>query len=262
MKLISLNVNRFAGLLSCECTDHCVSMAQTPKANEIADAVKEWLAADRENIVFLEEVPYAARRKRRALYDEFVASFLGKGYRIILPNRKAPIFCTLAVVREESGWDAMPCAFTKDYQNRYVLARHSSGLCVLGLHAPIQGSYNKPEAVEAFFEALREYAAIKIREERAGMVILGDMNVHSGKPCVYYDIFNAIRSGAEDSGPGDGLGYRDLVPDGQITYFPNGNTLDHVLVSPALEGNAAVQVMPREALELSDHAAVLVDVDI
>lgn len=259
MKLISLNVNRFAGLLSCDCTDYCVSMAQTPKANEIADAVKEWLAAGADNIVILQEVPYAARRKRRALYDQFAASFLDQGYKIILPHRKAPIICTLAIVREDSGWLGVPCALTKDYQNRYVLARHQSGLYVLGLHAPIEGNGNTAQDVEAFFAALREYAG-RNREER--MVILGDMNVHSGKPCVYYDIFNAIRSGAEDSRPGDGLGYRDLVPDGQITYFPNGNTLDHVLVSPALEGNAAVQVMPREALELSDHAVVLVDVDI
>ena len=41
-----------------------------------------------------------------------------------------------------------------------------------------------------------------------------------------------------------------------------GHTLDHVLTAPALRDRVAAQVIPQDVLELSDHAAITVIVDI
>lgn len=144
---------------------------------------------------------------------------------------------------------------TTGYTNKYVeLMNENFGLYLMGIHAPAEGSYNKPEDVRKFFDNLKTYAE-KCRDER--LIILGDMNVHSEKPCPYLTIFNSIRS-AEHGG----LGYCDKISDGEITHFPTGHTLDHVLVSPALQDKATVtaQVMSRDELELSDHAVIIVDI--
>lgn len=56
------------------------------------------------------------------------------------------------------------------------------------------------------------------------------------------------------------MGYSDAIPGEPITFFREGTTIDHVLVSPALS-KVTAKVIPREVLQLSDHAVIIVDVD-
>ncbi len=87
-------------------------------------------------------------------------------------------------------------------------------------------------------------------------VILGDMNVHSAKSSVYYDVFHQIRTDIAEGG----LGYADLVPDDVETFFPGHTTIDHVLVSPELKDKADAKVYSKKELCLSDHAVIVVDI--
>lgn len=255
MRIMSLNVNRFSGLERWNSTDTFENLDQCPKAREIIRAIEDRLGSDAENIAVLQEVPYMDSPIRNgvtcSLYDQFAAELSARGYEILPPEGKG-LTCTLAVVRWDSGWSSASCAFVQDYRNKYVLAERN-GLLVLGVHAPAEPG-NAPGDVKAFFDGLAEYAR-KNRDKR--LVILGDMNVHSEKPCSYYTVFHSIRTETQKGG----LGYSDKVRDGVSTHL-TGHTIDHVLLSPALERECTVaaEVIPQEELPLSDHAVIVVDV--
>jgi len=238
-----------------------LSLDQCPKAEEILETVDKILREDSENIVLLEEIPYMCspirEGNKRELYRRFEEKLNEKGYQII-PQAKKARSCTIAVVNKNSDWSLEPrSTFMEDYQNRFVTVRHErTGLLVLGLHAIAEDNkWYRPKEVKAFFNRLQNYAG---EHAQGKTVILGDMNVHSEEPCNYYKIFHSICTEVEK----DGLGYMDLIPDSTETYFPCHTTIDHVLVSAALKGKATARVYPKEELCLSDHAVIVVDIQV
>ncbi len=141
----------------------------------------------------------------------------------------------------------------KDFRNKFVeivLIKWKDELRLLGIHAPTE-QYEKEHnrAVKAFFEDLRKYA-VGIKETH--FIIVGDLNVREGVSSIYLDQIHEIKK----------EGYPDEIKDGEITYFRNGHTIDHVLVSPALQGNVSARVIPQEEIQLSDHAVIIVDINI
>lgn len=258
MKIMSLNVNRFSGMKQPGYTDAMNELTQCPKAEEIIGAIKRHMGSDTGNIVVLQEIPYMRRpvsaEAVRRLYGRFERELSDSGYEIFPPLGNG-LTCTLAIAGKNSGWRSAACDFGRNYRNKYVAIEHPAlGLSVLGVHAPVENRYNRPEDVGAFFEGMYQYAR---RNRGKRLVILGDMNVHSAKACSYFTIFDAIRKSREHGG----LGYTDQVKDGQRTYFRGGTTIDHVLASPALSPDGVTaQVVPQEKLPLSDHAVIFADI--
>lgn len=233
MKIMSLNVHRF----------FAVYPEEGSWQKEIIAAVKMFLNMDPGGIVFLYEIPRRYHKTQR------LEALFGTSYQMICSGNA--YFFTLAISKRKLENDQSDVLTDSvGFFNRYIEVV-DNGLNILAVHAPLENNYNKNRAkdVKKFFEALKEYA-----EKNAGKrtVILGDLNVHSGKPNNdYYRIFKEIQTS---------WGYSDLVSDGTPTYFPNGNTLDHVLVSSELEEKVTAKVIAQEDLELSDHAVVIVDI--
>lgn len=239
MKIVSLNVHQFE---------------ESSWQKKIIAVVKQFLLMEPDGVVFLYEIPgrYYKTRELEALFGPY--------YQIKYSGRGA--FFTIAIhaiQKKNGGWSPLnDFSHGKDYKNRYMeLRSEQCELRVLGVHAPLEKreepKYN--EAVKTFFDKLYEYAKTHCKEKT---IILGDMNVHSGMPCDYYNTFHSIRT---EAGKG-GLGYTDLVKDGTITYFPNGHTLDHALVSPELKDKVTAKVYAQKELELSDHAVIVIDIQI
>lgn len=258
MKIISLNVNRLSGMEERDYTDSFASLDKCPKANELIAFVKGFLYGEPDGVVFLYEIPFCKCNRERRLYQNFRNRFPEEQYRISAPGRKGQS-CTLAICNKACGWTPKNNIFGKEtgYTNKYLeLVNENFGLHLMGIHAPVESNYNKPEDIQKFFDAMRKYAE-EYKDE--SLIILGDMNVHSEKPCSYFTTFDTIRKSVTDGG----LRYCDKIADGEITHFPTGHTLDHVLVSPALQDKATVtaRVISRAELELSDHAVIIVDIE-
>lgn len=266
MKIMSLNVNKFQ-------TEYLMTGSW---AMAILLIVKEFLKNNPNGAVFLYEVP-------RGLSPEELRKILSP-YDVV-PSPLGKYFYTVAVIKNaNSVWT--DCKHKKgkedtedvfivgyddkgreNYANRYVELvkelNNKKKLRLLGLHAPNEPRSKEKEdewemigderihkPTKSFFDRLKEYAE-KNKAEK--LIILGDMNVHSKEPCTYFYTFNDIRKDRKDGG----LGYSDLVKDGTPTY-KNGNTLDHVLVSPELKGKVTARV--EEDIILSDHAVIIVDI--
>lgn len=136
----------------------------------------------------------------------------------------------------------------------------SKNIHILGIHAP-DGN--------AFLEEVKKYA---ISHKGEKVIILGDFNVttndqrieeagrgklpHSNEILKRYKWYETMI--AE---PGE-VGYTDAVDKNTITYFPARTTVDHVLLSPPLKDKCKkAKVFSQSALELSDHAAIIVEID-
>lgn len=272
MKIISLNVNRFSGMKNPDFTNGFESLDQCPKANEITAYVKEFFDENPGGIVFLQEVPFMespiGKEKKRALFEAFQKDLLDAGCKIILPVGNG-IICTLAIVKESKEnniWEEIRCPFCKDYTNRFVEVGYGN-LRILSIHAPDD---------MGVLDKLQEYAQ-ENKEQK--LIILGDFNIATNvwrakqRICEMRD---AVRKGDKEKLL-KGIdfferlmvyrdlirtGYSDAVKDDPITYFTAGTTIDHVLSSPALEGKVTADVIHQDELELSDHAAIIVDIDI
>lgn len=238
MKIMSLNVNQFQVL----------RLSEGCWAKEIIALVKGFLFGNPDGVVFLYEVP-----ERFCESGEFAKAM--STYKIEIPDRKnnnAPFFRTAAIIgkgkekRDECKWEKR-VGFSvgedgRDQWNRYIeLSYKDSELYLLGVHAPC----GKPK----FFARLKKYAH---QNKNKPFIIVGDLNVHEKEPSIYLDQIHEIVN----------LGYSTEIKDGEITYFPNGHTIDHVLVSPELKDKTTAYVIPQEILELSDHAVIIVDVQI
>lgn len=79
------------------------------------------------------------------------------------------------------------------------------------------------------------------------------MNADTIEGSTYGDILKAIKEEAY-SLPVEELG------ENTVTYFSKGTRIDHVLASPALS-RVTAKVIPREVLELSDHAVIIVNIE-
>lgn len=249
MKIMSLNVNQFRVL----------RLSQGCWAKDIVAFVKKFLCEDINNVVFLYEVPYYAGASGQfyhilELFEDFCEEFPNHSY---MKNYSADraYFCTLAITNKGSGWEAVDavCRFgVKDeeekdiFKNRFVELVYKDGgaeaLRVLGVHAPLK---------DPFLETLTDYIKKVTEEKRCSrFMVLGDLNCHRKESSSHRRCLNKMEQ------------YLcDLIEDKTITYFPGGTTVDHVLISQGLKGSVTAQAIPKVALELSDHAVVIVNIE-
>lgn len=279
MKIMSLNVNRFSGREDRDYTNSITSLDKCPKANEIIAFIKGFLCGDSDNVVFLHEVPYWKGEVRdrgfrwteeRRLYQNFCCSFPMKQYEISSPRRKA-YSCTLAIWNKKGGWGPENYVLGSsdnlrqktNYANKYIeLKGHN--LRLMGIHAPLVG----PRPFD-FLRALEKYSE---GPDDQKVIILGDFNIATNewrakerkeqmekgeKVAECEDFFKRWKWLLETM---PSTGYFDIVDPETPTYFWEKTTIDHVLVSPALKDKVTAQVIPREILELSDHAVIIVDI--
>ncbi len=267
MKIMSLNVNNFGGLLfkkpiwsdnrsKQEYNEEMRLFQNDPLRVNAAEAVISTIReVETPDVVVFQEFDVNAPAGRRT-FELLVEC----GYRPIYPDEEKEISgnYSITMIFAKKQLKVIPYASPKimiggktKWEWRWCVA-NIDGLMMFGVHAPTRG---RDDNIQKFFDKLQECSK-KNRTEKA--ILLGDMNVHSKKPCSFFTTFDAIRKNSEG-----GLGYSDEIKDGQITYFPAGTTIDHVLVSPALKDNVtAVKVFEQKELELSDHAVIVVDVDL
>lgn len=247
MKIISLNVNKFEPL----------HLTWSNKAKEILDMARKYLDEDENNVVLLQEFP---TRFIGELKDE-----LGENYEVIKPDHKGRAYgYTIAITTKESGWELQDKGDFKQekrrsgticYENKFVEIKNEIGhkqLRILGIHAPWQGKRIDND-ITTFWRALVRYANQK-KDEKECFIIVGDMNADTIKGSVYYEEMNEIKK----------AGYIMAVEelgDDVITYFHKETRIDHVMASPALEGKVTATVEPKEKLELSDHAVIIVNIE-
>lgn len=245
MKIMSLNVNQFRPI-------PVRGIFAEAKTKEIIAFIKAFLFSNQNNVVFLQEVQKWLITK--GTLESMLNGTMGKKFfKIIVPLCKtSPYTYTVAIIREGSGWEEQVDGFKSIndglFENRFLeIKQDELELRLLGVHAPLESKYRKPEDVQKFFDALKIYAKNNTNEK---LMILGDLNCHKGEKSTH-------KSDLEEMSEH----FPDLVGDTDITYFPGGTTIDHVLISKELERKTVAQVIPREILELSDHAVIIVTID-
>ena len=273
MRIMSLNVNRFSGMKDRDYTKSFTKLDECPKANEIVVFVKGFLCGNPDGLVYLYEIPYCRAKTERPLYGEFLSQFSEKNYKCAIPkdNDRADS-CTIAIWNKNDRVGETyirQCNFrrgTPDFRNKFIelaIERGNSVMRVLGIHAPSEmkkgaisddkkrEEYN--QAVKIFFEDLKNYA---VDRKSTPFILAGDLNVREGVKSIYLEQIHEIIK----------AGYSAEIKDGEITYFmkgpTKGTTIDHVLVSPVLKDRVTAYVVPQEILKLSDHAVIIVDVQI
>jgi len=264
MKIMSLNVNRFIPL----------GFLEGSKGREIIICIKLFLLNDIDNVVFLQEVP-------PSLIGELENTLNGKAKEekkifevikpILDPFRQANAY-TVAIKREESKWGRVDefrqkkREFEKNkefkdkgnpwyYENKFIEIKNDDlNLQLLGIHAPWQEKVDN-NSITVFFNAIEDYAKNK-SDHPQRFVIIGDLNADTKETSVYHETLEHIEN----------MRYLLAVKElgDVITQFKYKTRIDHVLVSPALRDEVKVtaQVIPKEVLELSDHAVIIADVNL
>lgn len=246
MKIMSLNVNQFRPVPDRDL------FAET-KTREIIAIAKAFLYSDPDNVVFLQEVQNWLIKGELENMLNGVLPESSKPFKVISHKLDSPRWAyayTVAIIRrqEDSNWE-LADEFKNNglFENRFLEIRQDKlNLHLLGVHAPLEDNYRKPENVQKFFDALKKYAKNNTDKR---LVILGDLNCHRGKKSTHKKDLEEMEKYLFD-----------LVKDTDITYFSGKTTIDHVLISKELESKAVAQVIPREILELSDHAVIIVDI--
>jgi endonuclease/exonuclease/phosphatase family metal-dependent hydrolase len=141
-----------------------------------------------------------------------------------------------------------------------VVAAQLTGLRVLGVRVPWYKSHERDLLLKA--REWLESAAAQLRHEPA--VILGDLNVRAGARRGRGEYFQRIlNNGWQRAAPAEGSSYP-----GRIS---KGSQIDHVLVTSQCRVRSAEYVVsvdrftlagPPPPMALSDHAALVVEVDI
>ena len=257
MKIMSLNVNQFQVL----------KLQEGSWVKEILVLIKVFLYDNPDGVVFLYEIP-----ERFWKTGDLESALVP--YEVIYSGR-GKIF-TVAIKSKDNIWirptqDKFSCP--AGYENRYTeLCHQKSEIRVLGIHAPMNGSYDNDG--EVFLGAVEAHA--KCIDQ---LIIVGDFNITTNKwrtkeieeKLKTTKSQKAIRECKEfyarqkwllEAMPS--IGYSDAVQGDPPTYFwkdGRGTTIDHVLVSESLTKNVRrVKVFAQRELELSDHAAIIVDI--
>lgn len=276
MKIMSLNVNKFCP----------VSILEGSKVHEIIDIIIKFCIRDKDNVVFLQEVPCGFVEDLRNVINRKLKD-KDKEFRLEVRNPEIEQHnnertYTIAIFRDDSKWEPIE-EFKKEkrniekekkveefndrnkrngqpypwfYENKFIEIKNETlQLQLLGVHAPWQRE-KEPNSITIFFEALKQYAYEK---QKVKFVIVGDLNADTVEGSTYCEEMNAIR---------DKCGYTlavEALGKGTITYRSsekNCGRIDHVMASPALTDRVTAQVIPWEVLELSDHAVIIIDVQI
>lgn len=274
MKIMSLNVNRFSGMKERDFTNLFENLDECPKANEIIAFVKEFLNRNPDGVAFLHEIPYWKSKGRgkdfkwigiRSLYQKFCECF-SEQYEIFPKQTQEAYSRTLAIVRKDKGWAEAPCIFVNGYQNKYSMLKREDGLCILGIHAPREYS---------FLEGMEKYVE---RHKNWNLIILGDFNIATNlkRTKKWAQELEEAKREKDTKKINDceeffarqtwllktmsNIGYTDAIEGERITYFKAKTTVDHVLVSPTLQGKVAADAISLEP-ELSDHAVIIVKIE-
>lgn len=239
MRIISLNVNQFAG--NGDITDTSKLEELNTFSREIIAFIKGFFIGNKEGIVILQEIPYwnYKNKKTRVLFDKFCDEFSDKRYKIITPHSIRANIVTLAITNNESGWNETN-EFekkVKDFKNRFVEIKNDNGVQLLGVHMPINPENAQENTL--FWEELIKYSHGKTSDR---FMIVGDFNAHIG-PCDYRKQFVNIIS----------KGYTDVIREGTVTFFKGNTMVDHILISPQIamgEGKSLPEIY-------SDHAIIV-----
>lgn len=252
MKIMSLNVNQFRAL----------RLSEGCWAKDIVAFVKRFLSEDNNNVVFLYEVPYYAGAGRNyygilELFNDFLKEFPSDIFEIHYSTEKA-YFCTMAITNKGNKWKPtnneggfkVVEEEKEIFKNRFVELVYGDRddnekkLRVLGVHASL---------TPPFLESLTNYIyeVLPMEKSPSRFIVLGDLNCHRGEKSSHQDYLKKMETRL-----------CDLIEDKTVTYFPGGTTIDHVLVSDRLKDSVTAQAIPKVVLELSDHAVIIVDVDL
>lgn len=246
MTIVSLNVNQLIAR----------SLAAGCQAREIIAFVKGVLLVGKDNVVFLYEVPFYEGANGhfsgiKQIHDEILAEF--EKYEVFGATEREAYFCTLAIANKESGWeretgDARFQVYEEDKkgkkepvkQNRFMELTHRSGLRVLGVH----GSQDA-----CFLQHLVNYVGASSQK----FMLIGDLNLHTGKKCGKRKDLQTLQELL-----------CDITPEDTTTFFAakEKKVIDRALVSSDLVDKSTMKVLSREKLELSDHAVIVVDIQV
>lgn len=272
MKIRTLNVNRFSGMKQPKKekgvwvwhTDRLDELKDCPKAVSIIESVKNFLGEEPDGVVVLQEIPYCGKwdevkhclwqnNKERRLYKNFRQAFPEEQYNLSQPGKIA-YSCTLAIWNKGRWKEQKDISdvFHKGTASNKVsaLIHIETNLKLLGIHAPKDMS---------FLYNVRKYAG-KYKEEM--LIIIGDFNIATNEWRLKEmeedrEFLERRRWLLEDMNK---IEYSIVSDTERPTNLINSETIDHVLVSPALAKKTSADV--KDDLELSDHAVIIADIDI
>lgn len=203
--------------------------------------------------------------------------FIEHGYKPIYPDKESAISGSFSITMmfvKDQLQDVDPCVNPKIRLNGELRWDWKwcivciNNLTIVGIHAP---------SGQTFLDKVQEYAYENREQE---IIILGDFNIaindwrasekekelEQAKICGNQEKITDCEEFFERRNwllkTMLSIGYSDAVKGDSPTYFPKGTTIDHVLVAPALKDKVTVDVCPKEKIELSDHAVIIVEVDI
>lgn len=239
MKIMSLNVNQFAGMGEIEDTKYLQEL--NSYAEEIIALVKEFLLKNDTGIVILQEIPcwdFICEGKR-SIYDCFYHAFDEELYVIFQPQNIRANIITLGIANKNGGWKEEKEGIVNhitDFKNKLVELSNSDGGRLIGVHMPIDPKNEKEN--KKFWRDVCLYLQNSSRRPD----LAGDFNAHEGD-CDYREQYKAILD----------AGYQDMVPENAVTFVKGGRGIDHILV-PAGKVFPEAEVLP---VSFSDHAAVV-----
>ncbi len=258
MKIMSLNVNNFGGdtekprwdkyTIKNEYWAELREFQNDPKRIEVAREITNMIRVELPDVVVFQEFDVNAPAGKQTIND------LGEyGYLTIYPDKERP--------ESIRGNCSITMMFTKKdnverYRSPELKAWKWCGikiddLMIIGIHAPEEMK---------FLRNVQEWAKSHDEEK---VIILGDFNITTNK-C-------RIEEKKEDKAflervqwllsTMPSIRYSDTIVGEPITYFNQKTTIDHVLVSPGLQGKTMTRVCSKEEHELSDHAVIIVNIE-
>lgn len=234
MKILSLNVNQFAGSGNPNTTSGLKEL--NVFAKEIICLIKGFLMGNDTGIVVLQEVPC-----RDSIYSLFHSAFSENDYKIFEPLCKQARFVTLALASKESDWKLVEDGLakkTKDYQNRIIEVHNNSGLYMLGVHMPYNPKDEKD--IKKFWGILYTY----LNNNPNTYILAGDFNAN--EVGCYKDQYKNILD----------IGYEDIIPEGSITYRAE-SFIDHFLIPKNIQ--LTKSKVWQNDFSFSDHAIMVTD---
>lgn len=237
MKIMSLNVNQFAGRGNFKDTKNLEAL--NGNAREIIALVKGFLLGNDNGIVILQEVPCwdFGRRCTRRLYDCFCAEFDRTLFEIFEPAELHAHIVTLAITNRGAGWNKIYdfAERVADFKNKFLEMEDRKGRRLVGVHMPIC-----PENEKENRKFWRDFLVYVSSPQKP--VLAGDFNAYEAGCDYNGEEYTALLKS----------GYCDLVPAYAVTYI-GGTKIDHILV-PEGESNSGAKVL---TVAFSDHAAVV-----
>ena len=268
MKIFDLNVNNFGGIHD-----------KKPQINEFSSpweykAERDTFQKDSQRVVAMEAIACAIKKEKPdvVILQEFdVNAPAGKKLaQRLYESSYCPIY---PHKEEEDAFEKTPSItimFVKNFAvDRYFSPgseRKAWKWCGIGIDDLLISGVHFPAGKEYLYDV--ERYAKKHKNEK--LIIIGDFNIATNEwraRQVKDHEFHERRQWLLETMPG--LGYFDAVDGEEPTYFwtekgeVKGTTIDHVLISPALQEKATVtaRVISRAELELSDHAVIIVNIE-